>query len=78
MFGCVIVVEQTEGGQQLHVGKKACLAGAKSAPSSSKGKRTGLRRSWKRFGKKARMKMARKSKVFRRFVSNGIGFGEIQ
>ena len=34
---------------------------------------TGQRRSWKAFGKKARMKIARKMQVFRRLVSKGIG-----
>lgn len=51
------------------------MAGAIGDPSSSNGRKIGLRRSWKAEGKKARMKIARKMDVLRMFVSKGIGFG---
>ncbi len=46
--------------------------GEKSAPRREKGNSSGRRISWKMLGKKARIKMARKRRVFRRLVSNGI------
>ena len=53
---------------------RTALLGVKSAPRYVKGRKSGLSRSWKRFGKKARMKIAKKIRVFLNEVSCGIEF----
>jgi hypothetical protein len=63
---------QFVGGQQAQVGRIGALEGEKSAPRSSKGSKKGLRRIWKAFGKKAKMKIDKKMHEFRRLGSNGI------
>ena len=67
----MLTVLQDAGGQQPQVGSRGCL-GVKSEPRSENGKRSGLRRSWKMLGKKARMKIVRKMQVLRRLLSKGI------
>ena len=66
-----MAVVQLAGGQQLQVGRTGFATGY-CPVSSSSGRRTGLRRSWKAFGKKAKMKIPRKITVFRMLVSNGM------
>lgn len=69
--------EQESGGQQPQTGRKDLGGGGvKSEPRSSNGSQKGLRRSWKAFGKNATMKIARKSRLLRRFVSNGMAVFE--
>ena len=68
----VLDVTQAAGGQQLQVGRSARLGGIKSEPRSSNGYRIGFNSNWKKFGKKAKMKITRKIMVLRRLVSNGI------
>lgn len=74
LISSTILPAHDAGGQQAQVGSSGAGEGLKSAPRSRSGKRIGLRRTWKAEGKKARMKIERKSSELRSELSYGIGF----